>query len=246
MGRWRPALGPRRGETRRSVRFARERPAVVEQPGDLTAALDHRARSQPMTQSVLVPKRRTGERPMHPAHRLASDCLAAAPPFRPLGMRRALLHGIDRHRRECITKGAFAELRAACVRRGGPLTGEFLDLEREIDSFGCLVGKTCQRASLGPRKVAFGRRSYCPRLLRTSAKFHGWSPRIYSPSNTASHFALPTQSVAGTTTSRQSKSSPTCAVGGRISQFCAKWCESNQVVRTKARPFWACSDDLRA
>jgi hypothetical protein len=37
--------------------------------------------------------------------------------------------------RRCITKGAFAELRAACVRRGGDLTGEFLDLEREIDSF---------------------------------------------------------------------------------------------------------------
>jgi hypothetical protein len=37
--------------------------------------------------------------------------------------------------RQCITKGAFAELRAACVRRGGDLTGDFLDLEREIDSF---------------------------------------------------------------------------------------------------------------
>jgi hypothetical protein len=37
--------------------------------------------------------------------------------------------------RQCITKGAFAELRAACVQRGGSLTGEFLDLEREIDSF---------------------------------------------------------------------------------------------------------------
>ncbi len=37
--------------------------------------------------------------------------------------------------RQCITKGAFAELRAACVRQGGPLTSEFLDLEREIDSF---------------------------------------------------------------------------------------------------------------
>ena len=37
--------------------------------------------------------------------------------------------------RRCITKGAFAELRAACVRRGGSLTGEFLDLEREIDAF---------------------------------------------------------------------------------------------------------------
>jgi hypothetical protein len=37
--------------------------------------------------------------------------------------------------RQRITKGGFAELRAACVRQGGPLTGEFLDLEREIDSF---------------------------------------------------------------------------------------------------------------
>jgi hypothetical protein len=37
--------------------------------------------------------------------------------------------------RQCITKGAFAELRGACVRQGSPLTGEFLDLEREIDSF---------------------------------------------------------------------------------------------------------------
>jgi hypothetical protein len=37
--------------------------------------------------------------------------------------------------RNCITKGAFAELRATCVRLGGPLTSDFLDLEREIDSF---------------------------------------------------------------------------------------------------------------
>jgi hypothetical protein len=37
--------------------------------------------------------------------------------------------------RHCITKGAFVELRAACVRRGGFLTRELLDLEREIDSF---------------------------------------------------------------------------------------------------------------
>ncbi len=37
--------------------------------------------------------------------------------------------------RDCITKGAFAELRGACVRQGSPLTGEFLDLEREIDNF---------------------------------------------------------------------------------------------------------------
>ena len=46
--------------------------------------------------------------------------------------------------RQCITKGAFAELRAACVRQGGPLTGEFLDLEREIDSFAlqCVLSAT--------------------------------------------------------------------------------------------------------
>ena len=37
--------------------------------------------------------------------------------------------------RTCITKGGFAELRAACVRRGGLLTFNILDLEREIDSF---------------------------------------------------------------------------------------------------------------
>jgi hypothetical protein len=37
--------------------------------------------------------------------------------------------------RQCITKGAFGELRAACVKQGDPLTGEFLDLEGEIDNF---------------------------------------------------------------------------------------------------------------
>jgi hypothetical protein len=37
--------------------------------------------------------------------------------------------------RRCITKGAFAELRGACVRQGGPLTREFLYLEAEIDNF---------------------------------------------------------------------------------------------------------------
>ena len=37
--------------------------------------------------------------------------------------------------RRCITKGAFADLRAACIRQGSPLTAELLDLEREIDSF---------------------------------------------------------------------------------------------------------------
>jgi hypothetical protein len=35
----------------------------------------------------------------------------------------------------CITKGGFDELRGVCVTLGSPLTGEFLDLEREIDNF---------------------------------------------------------------------------------------------------------------
>jgi hypothetical protein len=42
--------------------------------------------------------------------------------------------------RQCITKGAFAELRAACLKRGSPLTNEFLDLEGEIDNFALQVG----------------------------------------------------------------------------------------------------------
>jgi hypothetical protein len=37
--------------------------------------------------------------------------------------------------RACITKGGFDELRGVCVTLGSPLTGEFLDLEREIDNF---------------------------------------------------------------------------------------------------------------
>ena len=37
--------------------------------------------------------------------------------------------------RQCITKGAFAELRAACVRQRSPLTRELLYLEGEIDNF---------------------------------------------------------------------------------------------------------------
>jgi hypothetical protein len=37
--------------------------------------------------------------------------------------------------RNSITRGAFAELRAACIRLGSPLTGDFLDLEREIENF---------------------------------------------------------------------------------------------------------------
>jgi hypothetical protein len=42
--------------------------------------------------------------------------------------------------RQCITKSAFAELRAACVQRGGSLTGEFLELERKIDDLSSQAG----------------------------------------------------------------------------------------------------------
>jgi hypothetical protein len=58
---------------------------------------------------------------------------------------------VDAHAvRQCITKGAFAELRAACIRQGGPLTGEFLDLEREIDSFASQVGTYAFSAATMP------------------------------------------------------------------------------------------------
>ena len=55
--------------------------------------------------------------------------------------------------RQCITKGAFAELRAACVRQGSPFTGEFLDLEREIDSFASQSGDFASPASLDVKSV---------------------------------------------------------------------------------------------
>lgn len=42
--------------------------------------------------------------------------------------------------RRCITKGAFAELRGACVKMPSPLTGEFLYLEGEINNFALQVG----------------------------------------------------------------------------------------------------------
>jgi vacuolar-type H+-ATPase subunit H len=41
--------------------------------------------------------------------------------------------------RQCITKSSFTELRAACIRQGSALTGDFLDLEREIDNFASQV-----------------------------------------------------------------------------------------------------------
>lgn len=53
--------------------------------------------------------------------------------------------------RQCITKGAFAELRAACVRKGSPLTGEFLNLECEIDNFALQCEDT-----LSPTLGAYG------------------------------------------------------------------------------------------
>ena len=42
--------------------------------------------------------------------------------------------------RQCITKSAFAELRAACLKQGSPLTGEFLSLEGEIHNFAIASG----------------------------------------------------------------------------------------------------------
>jgi hypothetical protein len=51
--------------------------------------------------------------------------------------------------RRCITKGAFAELRTACVRQGSPLTGEFLELERQIDSFASQYEQTRSPVRLG-------------------------------------------------------------------------------------------------
>jgi hypothetical protein len=57
--------------------------------------------------------------------------------------------------RQCITKGAFAELRAACVRHGGPLTGDFLDLEREIDTFAQQYEPRPYAAPMGEKRVSF-------------------------------------------------------------------------------------------
>jgi hypothetical protein len=65
--------------------------------------------------------------------------------------------------RKCITKGAFAELRAACVQRGGSLTGEFLDLEREIDSF---KGKNNTQVGLGEQLALIEKKA---RALRIKA-----------------------------------------------------------------------------
>jgi hypothetical protein len=44
--------------------------------------------------------------------------------------------------RGSVTKGGFEELRGGCLRLGSPLTGEFLDLEREIDNFARTVLET--------------------------------------------------------------------------------------------------------
>jgi hypothetical protein len=46
--------------------------------------------------------------------------------------------------------GAFAELRGVCVKQGSPLTRDFLDLEREIDSF---AGQYADRLSLRGRRT---------------------------------------------------------------------------------------------
>jgi hypothetical protein len=57
--------------------------------------------------------------------------------------------------RNCITKGAFAELRTACVRQGSPLTGKFLDLEMEIDNFALQCG-TYALSAAAPMPVRKG------------------------------------------------------------------------------------------
>lgn len=46
-------------------------------------------------------------------------------------------------------------MRAACVRQGGPLTGDFLDLEREIDSFAS-QGGTYAFSAAAPMPVRKG------------------------------------------------------------------------------------------
>jgi hypothetical protein len=57
--------------------------------------------------------------------------------------------------RNCITKGGFAELRAACVRQGSPLTGKFRDLECEIDNFALQCG-TYALSAAAPSPVRKG------------------------------------------------------------------------------------------
>jgi hypothetical protein len=59
--------------------------------------------------------------------------------------------------RTCITKGGFAELRAACVTLGSPLTGEFLDLEREIESFAMQYVETGPFTVGQPPKIQVGK-----------------------------------------------------------------------------------------
>jgi hypothetical protein len=66
--------------------------------------------------------------------------------------------------RRCFTKGAFAALRGACVRQGSPLTGELLDLEREIDSFAAQgnspAGLTEQLALIETKADALREKAY--------------------------------------------------------------------------------------
>jgi hypothetical protein len=55
--------------------------------------------------------------------------------------------------RQCITKGAFAELRGACVTRGGPWTREFLYLEGEIDNFAMQYEERSSPTALAIRRL---------------------------------------------------------------------------------------------
>jgi hypothetical protein len=87
--------------------------------------------------------------------------------------------------RRCITKGAFAELRAACVRLGGELTSDFLDLEREIDNFASLEDRHATVADpfpdgspLSPRRGRLGTRSRGRRQRREPAPHRGTIAKI--------------------------------------------------------------------
>ena len=69
--------------------------------------------------------------------------------------------------RTCITKGAFAELRAACVKLGSPLTGDFLDLEREIDSFASQCEETGPFTVGQPPSIRVGKHAGLVEQLRS-------------------------------------------------------------------------------
>ena len=61
------------------------------------------------------------------------------------------------HAREHFTKNAFSELRGACLRYGGLLTAEFLELESLIDKFAsCTVNEEVLNTRDQPTVVRAG------------------------------------------------------------------------------------------